>query len=75
MAWVGFVAPAGTPKEIVDKLYNAIIAVLATKEMQEKLNALGAEAAPQTPAEFAAYMKDEVSRWQRVIREAKISIN
>jgi len=75
MAWVGFVAPAGTPQDIVDKLYKAITAVLANKEIQDKLNALGAEAAPLSPTEFSAYMKKEVERWHRVIAEAKISIN
>jgi tripartite-type tricarboxylate transporter receptor subunit TctC len=75
MAWVGLVAPAGTPQAIVDKLYKAIADILSSKEVQEKLLSLGADAAPQTPTEFAAYMKDEVKRWQKVITEAKISIN
>ena len=75
MAWVGLVAPAGTPQPIVDKLYRTIAEVLAEKEVQEKLLSLGADAAPQTPAEFAAYMKGEVNRWKKVITEAKISLN
>jgi tripartite-type tricarboxylate transporter receptor subunit TctC len=75
MAWVGLVAPAGTPQAIVDKLYKAIADILSSKEVQEKLLSLGADAAPQTPTEFAAYMKDEVKRWKKVITEAKISIN
>lgn len=75
MAWVGLVAPAGTPQPIVDKLYRTIAEVLAEKEVQEKLLSLGADAAPQTPAEFSAYMKGEVNRWKKVITEAKISLN
>jgi tripartite-type tricarboxylate transporter receptor subunit TctC len=75
MAWVGLVAPAGTPQPIVDKLYRTIAEVLAEKEVQEKLLSLGADAAPQTPAKFSAYMKGEVTRWKKVITEAKISLN
>ncbi len=54
---------------------NFIVAVLGSTDVQEKLSALGAEAAPQSPAEFAVYMKEESNRWRRVINDAKISIN
>ncbi|NDY83239.1 tripartite tricarboxylate transporter substrate binding protein [Orrella sp. NBD-18] len=75
IAWVGLVAPAGTPQPIVDKLYKVIAEVLASQEVKDKLLSLGANAAPQTPKEFAGYIKEEAARWRKVISEAKISIN
>ncbi len=75
IAWVGLVAPAGTPQPIVDKLYKVIAEVLASQEVKDKLLSLGANAAPQTPKEFASYIKEEAARWRKVISEAKISIN
>lgn len=75
IAWVGLVAPAGTPQPIVDKLYKTIAEVLASQDVKDKLLSLGANAAAQTPTEFAAYIKDEANRWRKVITDAKITIN
>src|SRR5215470_3242784 len=65
-------APAGTPREIVDLIYREIVAALATPEMKERMATLGFVPVANTPAEFARMIGPEVARWKQVIREANI---
>jgi tripartite-type tricarboxylate transporter receptor subunit TctC len=71
-SWYGALLPARTPPAIVTKLQAAFAKVLATPEMKQKLLAQGAEARSSTSAEFQALIKDELGKWDYVIREAKI---
>ena len=64
--------PAGTPKDIVAKLYAAFAKVLRTPEIRERLAADGAEAVANTPDEFAAQLKAELARWGPLIRESGV---
>src|SRR5260370_13369866 len=59
--WIGLLAPARTPRQIVDKLNGDITAVLQTPELSERLSRLGAEPMPMTPEQFDAYMRSELS--------------
>jgi tripartite-type tricarboxylate transporter receptor subunit TctC len=68
----GVLVPAGTPKEIVERLQREIAAILATPDVQEKIVALGFEPSGITSAEFDAYIKAEIAKWKRVIEQAKI---
>jgi len=68
----GVLAPAGTPKEIIDLLQREIATILATPDIREKVLALGFEPAGNTPAEFGAYIRAEIARWKKVIEDAKI---
>lgn len=70
--WVGLLAPAGTPKEAVDKLHDAMVKALAKPAVKERLRSLGAIPVGDTPAQFAAYLKQDQQRWQRVIQSAGI---
>jgi len=72
-SWYGALAPAKTPPAVVAKLNAAMVKALATPETKEKLFAQGAEAASSTPAEFEALIRDELKKWDYVIREAKIT--
>ena len=65
-------APAGTPREIVDLIYRQIVAALATPDMKERLATLGFVPVANTPAEFAKMIGPEVARWKQIIREANI---
>ena len=65
-SWQGIVAPAGTPKPIVDKLNAAITKILKTDEVQRQFAKQGVEASPSTPEEFGAYIASERKRWQDV---------
>ncbi len=71
-SWYGALAPAKTPPAIVNRLNAAFVKVLSNKEVKDKLFAQGAEAAPSTPAEFDHLMKEELAKWEYVIRAAKI---
>ena len=70
--WVGLLAPAGTPKEIVARMQQEIAKVVRSPEVQEKFSASGAEPVANTPEQFGAYIAAEVAKWERVVRQAKI---
>ena len=72
-SWYGVLVPARTPAPIVAKLNAAMVKVLAMPDVKEKLFAQGAEAVSNSPAEFEAIIKDELGKWEYVIREAKIT--
>jgi len=70
--WFGLLAPAGTPKAIVNKINKDTVAILSTQEAKDALLAQGAEPVPQTPQEFDAFLKAEIAKWGRVIKAAGI---
>jgi tripartite-type tricarboxylate transporter receptor subunit TctC len=70
--WYSFVAPAGTPKPIIDKLNREISAIVEMPEMQAKLRAAGIEPDPMSPEELGALFKSETAKWAKVIADAKI---
>ncbi len=71
-AWTGIVAPAGTPRAIVDQLQGAIARALHTPETREWLATQGAVPGGESPEAFAAFIKAEYAKWGKVIREAGI---
>jgi len=71
-SWYGALAPAKTPPAIVAKLNAAFVKVLENPQTKERLLAQGAEAAPSTPAEFDRIIRDELQKWEYVIRAANI---
>jgi tripartite-type tricarboxylate transporter receptor subunit TctC len=70
--WGGVTVPQGVPPEVVKKLADEIMAVLAMPEVKERLAVLGYEADGQGPAEFAGFIRSENSRWGAIIRKAGI---
>jgi tripartite-type tricarboxylate transporter receptor subunit TctC len=73
--WSGIVAPAGTPKEIVERLHLEIQKILAMPEIRQRLEGLGVEPSPGRPEEFAALMRSELQRWNKLVRDAGIKQN
>lgn len=73
-AWHGFLAPAGTPREVIDKLHTEIAAVLKTKEVRERLERDGIEAVGSTPEQFGAHIRAEIDKWGKVVRDANIKL-
>ena len=71
-AWFGLLAPAGTPKPIVDKLNREITGILNTQEVRDGLLQRGAIASPSTPAELQAFVKSELDKWTPIIKAAGI---
>jgi tripartite-type tricarboxylate transporter receptor subunit TctC len=70
----GIVAPAGTPKEIVDLLYREIAGIVAQPDVKERLTVLGFRAVANTPDQFGARIKQEIDKWGKVVHDAKLRI-
>ncbi len=72
--WYGLLAPAGTPKSIIDKLNAAIVKVVNSPEIKEQFYAQGSEPTSNTPQEFSQFIRDETDRMSRVVKKAGIKI-
>jgi tripartite-type tricarboxylate transporter receptor subunit TctC len=72
VAWFGIVAPPKTPGAIAEKLSAAVVETLRQPEVQARLEALSAEPIGSTPAQMAAFMKEDAERWKKVIEAAGV---
>ena len=70
----GVFAPAGTPKAIIDRLNKEIAKAMALPDVKDKCAQLGFDPVANSPEEFTAYIKKEVEKWGKVIKEAKIPL-
>jgi tripartite-type tricarboxylate transporter receptor subunit TctC len=71
--WWGILVPAGTPKPIVDKLYQAVQECMKSPELQEAFAREGAAPVTMTPTEFQDFIKAEIVKWGRVVKEGGIT--
>ena len=74
-SWFGVLAPAATPKDIVDKLSGAIAKSLQTPEMKERLAGQGAVAVGNTPEQFSAHIKSEIDKWSKVVKASGAKVD
>jgi tripartite-type tricarboxylate transporter receptor subunit TctC len=72
--WFGVLAPAGTPREIVDRLNGEIVKLLGGAELRKRLLTQGIEPGGNTPEEFAALVRNELDKWRKVAKTANIKI-
>ncbi len=72
--WVGWLAPAGTPKTAVNRLGKEIGDILQRSEVRERFTQMGIDPVGNSPAEFAKFLDDEVEKWAKVIRAANVRI-
>ncbi|QVQ25121.1 Bug family tripartite tricarboxylate transporter substrate binding protein [Achromobacter deleyi] len=72
-AWFGLVAPAGTPRDAIDKLYAATRDVVRSPDISERFKAMGGQAGGNTPAEFAAFIDQERARWKQIVDTAGLA--
>lgn len=70
--WYGLLVPAGTPREIVERLNKEIVTAVATPKVSQAFVKLGTKPASTTPAEFSSFIRSEISRWTKVIKAANI---
>jgi tripartite-type tricarboxylate transporter receptor subunit TctC len=70
--WYGYLAPAKTPREIIDRLHRDIAKALANPKVIEALHKTGVEPVAMTPEEFGRYIKREYDTWGKVVKEAGI---
>ena len=70
--WFGVLAPAGTPREIVQRLNTEIVRILQSAEVKERFLKQGVDVQTSTPEQFDAFVRSEVGRWAKVIKDAGI---
>jgi tripartite-type tricarboxylate transporter receptor subunit TctC len=73
--WFGLMAPAGTPREVVDRIYRDSAKILTSDEFRAKLAQQGMVPVANSPADFAAAIRDESARWAKVVKERGLSQN
>ena len=66
--WFGLLAPAGTPRDVIAKWNAEVVKILNSPDMRERLTAQGAEAAPTTPEQFAAFIQSEIPKYARIVK-------
>lgn len=72
--WYGVATPAGVPNAIIERLHKEIAQAMQSNDVKQRYAKVGIDAAHSRPAEFASYIKSEVTRWAKVIREANIVV-
>jgi tripartite-type tricarboxylate transporter receptor subunit TctC len=73
-AWFGLLAPAGTPRAIVNQLSAETARILKQPEVNKRISELGAEPVGSTPEEFTALIKSEILKWAKVIKDANVEL-
>jgi tripartite-type tricarboxylate transporter receptor subunit TctC len=73
--WFGLFAPAGTPKDIIAKWNAEVAKILNSPEMREKLVAQGAEPAPTTPEQFAAFVRSEIPKYAKIVKASGAKVD
>jgi tripartite-type tricarboxylate transporter receptor subunit TctC len=70
--WYGIMAPAGTPRPLIDLLNAEVHRILALPDVRERFSGMGADPTPSTPEKFAAVMKTDAEKWGRIIKQAGV---
>jgi tripartite-type tricarboxylate transporter receptor subunit TctC len=73
--WYGLLAPAGTPRPVIDRLNRETVKALDSADVREKLLAQGAEPMPGTPEAFGAFMREEMAKWAPVVKQAGVKLD
>jgi len=71
--WYGLCAPAGMPRALLEKINADLVKAVTSPDTKERLASAGIEAAPTTPEEFGAFLKADVAKWAKVIKDANIA--
>jgi tripartite-type tricarboxylate transporter receptor subunit TctC len=74
-AWNGLIAPGGTPKALIDKINQDVVAIIRAPELRDRLAAQLMEPVGSTPEEFRARIDGEIARWAPVIKAANVKVN
>jgi tripartite-type tricarboxylate transporter receptor subunit TctC len=74
-SWIGFLAPAGTPKPVMDRLSKELVRILKSPKVRKQLEDIQFEVIASSPQEFATWIKEDTVRWAKVIKTADIKAN
>jgi tripartite-type tricarboxylate transporter receptor subunit TctC len=73
-SWYGLVVPAGTPKEIIARLHEAAVTALGNPEVKKRFATTDLEPGGSTPEQFGAFIRSEVAKWAKVIKESGFKV-
>ena len=74
-SWYGLLAPAGTPRDIINRLNAEWAKIAADPDTKEKMQKAGFETVAVTPEQFSEFIKQDIARWGKVIKEANLSVD
>jgi tripartite-type tricarboxylate transporter receptor subunit TctC len=74
-SWYGVFAPPALPKELVTKINADVVAILGAADLKDRLAALGAEPQPMTPDEFGRFVRDDIAKWAKVVKESGAKVD
>jgi len=72
--WTGLLAPAGTPKAAIDRIYREVTKLLASPEVQKAYDKLGTDVVSTDPKAFDKFLRDEYAKWGKVVRDLKLKV-
>jgi tripartite-type tricarboxylate transporter receptor subunit TctC len=75
LGWFGLMAPANTPKAVIDKVYQDTVKVLQLADIRRRLDEIGMAAGGNSPDAFGKQIREETGRWAKIIRERKLEVN
>ena len=75
VAWQGFLAPAGTPRDIVNKIHADVVTIVRRPDFQERLTKDGLNSMANTPEEFASQIKADFVRWGRIVKASGVTLD
>ncbi|MGZ9013557.1 MAG: Bug family tripartite tricarboxylate transporter substrate binding protein [Burkholderiales bacterium] len=73
--WYGVMAPAGVPKDVLTKIHADVARALKQPDVQQRFAAEGGDATPNTPEQFAAFIKNEIEKWSKAVRESGAKVD
>ena len=75
VSWGGVMAPAGTPAPVIQRLNGELVRILKLPDVRERMTGLGADIVASSPAEFAAYLQEEIAKWGKVAKQAGVRLD
>jgi tripartite-type tricarboxylate transporter receptor subunit TctC len=75
LGWFGFMVPAGTSREVIDKIQRDTVKALGAADIKARFEQLGMSPVGNSPAEFARAIREESDRWARIVRERKLQLD
>jgi tripartite-type tricarboxylate transporter receptor subunit TctC len=74
-SWYGLFAPAAVPSSVVTRVNADVAAILEAPDLKQRLEQLGADPAPQSSADFARYVREEIAKWAKVVKASGATVD